>query len=47
VQHPVAVHHLQLLARYTVYANEIGASGAAGHFRRQTALLSLSFTVGD
>jgi hypothetical protein len=38
---------LQLLARYTFYANEIGASGAAGHFRRQTALLSLSFTVGD
>jgi hypothetical protein len=38
---------LQLLARYTLYVNELGASGAAGHFRRQTALLSLSFALGD
>jgi len=36
---------LQLLLRYTFYANEIGASGASGHYSRQTALLSVSFTI--
>jgi hypothetical protein len=34
---------LQLIARYTFYANELGAS--QGTYRRQTALLSLAFTV--
>jgi hypothetical protein len=34
--------HLQLIARYTFYANEITASAVS--YRRQTALLSLAFT---
>ena len=33
-----------LLARYTVYANEIGVSSAVARYRRQTALLSIAFT---
>jgi hypothetical protein len=35
---------LQLLARYTFYANEL-ASGAPVSYRRQTALLCLAFTL--
>jgi hypothetical protein len=35
---------LQLLARYTFYANELG-TGAAVSYRRHTALLSLAFTL--
>jgi hypothetical protein len=34
---------LQLIARYTFYANELGAGN--GSYRRQTALLSLAFTL--
>ncbi|HET6149708.1 MAG TPA: hypothetical protein VFH68_19375 [Polyangia bacterium] len=33
-----------LLARYTIYANEIGVSSAVARYRRQTALLSVAFT---
>jgi len=36
---------LQLLARYTLYANEIGLSSSVAHYRRQTLLLSLAFTL--
>jgi hypothetical protein len=36
---------LQLLARYTVYANELGLSSSIAHYRRQTFLLSLAFTL--
>jgi hypothetical protein len=35
--------NLQLIARYTVYVNELGDS--VGHYHRQTALLSLAFTL--
>jgi hypothetical protein len=38
---------LQLVARYSFYINEIGASAAAPQFRRQTALLSLRFAIGE
>jgi hypothetical protein len=40
---------LQLLARYTLYVNEIGTSSATGgpaRFRRQTILLTLAFAIG-
>jgi hypothetical protein len=33
-----------LLARYTIYANEIGVSSAVARYHRQTALLSIAFT---
>jgi hypothetical protein len=33
-----------LLARYTVYANEIAVSSAVARYRRQTAMLSIAFT---
>ncbi len=33
-----------LLARYTIYANEIGVSSAVANYRRQTAMLSIAFT---
>ena len=36
---------LQLLARYTFYANEIGVSAPVASYRRQTVLLSLAFTL--
>jgi hypothetical protein len=36
---------LQLLARYTIYVNELGVSSAVARYRRQTALLSLAFTL--
>lgn len=36
---------LQLLARYTLYVNELGVSGPAVSYRRQTVLLSLGFTI--
>jgi hypothetical protein len=35
---------LQLLARYTFYSNELGAGNVVS-YRRQTALLSLAFTI--
>jgi hypothetical protein len=38
---------LQLLARYTLYANEIGLSSSVAHYRRQTLLLSLAFTLDN
>lgn len=36
---------MQLLARYTIYANEIGLSSSVAHYRRQTFLLSLAFAL--
>lgn len=36
---------LQILARYTIYANEIGLSSSVAHYRRQTFLLSLAFAL--
>lgn len=36
---------VQLVGRYTIYANEIGLSSSVAHYRRQTFLLSLSFTL--
>jgi len=36
---------VQLLARYTVYANELGLASSVAHYRRQTFLLSLAFTL--
>jgi hypothetical protein len=36
---------LQLVARYTIYVNELGVSSAVARYRRQTALLSLAFTL--
>ena len=38
---------LQLLARYTFYANEIGLASSVAHYRRQTLLLSLTFTLDN
>jgi hypothetical protein len=35
---------LLLLARYTLYENELGVSAAAIRYQRQTAMLSLAFT---
>ena len=34
-----------LLARYTLYANELGVSSPVARYRRQTAMLSLAFTL--
>ena len=36
--------HVQLLGRYSLYAN---ALGQGGQYRRQTAMLSLIYTLGD
>ena len=34
-----------LLARYTLYVNELGVQAAATRYQRQTAMLSLAFTI--